>query len=47
MLRERADIDPSRLGPVIDPAALGLVNSAWRNTCVEDWDAEGRMPTAT
>src|SRR5260370_13748406 len=43
MLRERADIDPSRLGPVIDLAALGLVNSAWRNTCVEDWHAEGRM----
>lgn len=28
MLRERAGIDPGRLGPVIDLAALGLVNSA-------------------
>lgn len=43
MLRERGGIDPGRLGPVIDLAALGLVNSAWRNTCVEDWHAEGRM----
>lgn len=23
--------------------ALGLVSSAWRNTCVEDWHAEGRL----
>lgn len=43
MLRERAGIDPGRLGPVIDLAALGLVNSAWRNTCVEHWHAGGRM----
>jgi hypothetical protein len=43
MLREKGGIDPGRLGPVIDLAALGLVNSAWRNTCVEDWHAEGRM----
>lgn len=43
LLHERGGIDPSRLGPVIDLAALGLVNSAWRNTCVEDWHAEGRI----
>ena len=43
MLLERGGIDPGRLGPVIDLAALGLVNSAWRNTCVEDWHAEARM----
>jgi len=43
MLRERGGIDPCRLGPVADLAALGLVNSAWRNTCVEDWHAEGRV----
>ena len=23
--------------------AIGLVNGAWRNTCVENWHAEGRM----
>ena len=36
-----------RLGrPRSRTAALhwqGLVNSAWRNTCVEDWHAEGGM----
>lgn len=43
MLRDRGGIDPDRLGPVVDLAALGMVNNAWRNTCVEDWHAEGRM----
>jgi hypothetical protein len=45
MLRKcgRGGIDPDRLGTVVDLAALGLVNSAWRNTCVEDWHAEGRV----
>ena len=32
-----------RLGPIIDLAALGLVNASWRHTCVEDWHAGGRM----
>jgi hypothetical protein len=31
---------------VIDLAALGLINSAWRNTRVEDWNAEARMAAA-
>jgi hypothetical protein len=26
-----------------DLAAIGLVNGAWRNTCVENWRAEGRL----
>jgi hypothetical protein len=43
MLREQGGIDPGMLGPVIDLAALGLVNAAWRNPCVEDWHAGGRM----
>lgn len=43
LLRERGGIDPGALGPVLDLAALGLVNGAWRNTCVENWHAEGRM----
>lgn len=42
-LRDRGGIDPDVLGPVMDLAALGLVNSAWRNTCVENWHAGGRM----
>jgi hypothetical protein len=43
VLRERAGIDPGNVGQVADLAAIGLVNGAWRNTCVEDWHAEGRM----
>lgn len=43
LLRERAGIDPGKVGPVADLAAIGLVNGAWRNTCVENWHAEGRM----
>jgi hypothetical protein len=43
LLRERAGIDPGKVGPVVDLAAIGLVNGAWRNTCVENWHAEGRI----
>lgn len=43
LLRERVGIDPRKVGPVVDLAAIGLVNGAWRNTCVENWHAEGRI----
>ncbi len=43
LLRERVGIDPGRVGPVVDLAAIGLVNGAWRNTCVERWHAAGRL----
>lgn len=43
LLRERVGIDPGMLGSLVDLAAMGLVNGAWRNTCVENWHAEGRM----
>jgi hypothetical protein len=43
VLRERGRIDSDRIGPVLDLAAMGLVNGAWRNTCVEDWHATGRL----
>ena len=43
LLRDRAGIDPGTLGPVLDLAAIGLVNGTWRNTCVESWHVEGRM----
>ena len=36
VLRDKVGIDPRRLAPVLDLAALGLVNMAWRNTVVED-----------
>lgn len=35
--------DPGSMASVLDLAALGLTNGAWRNTCVEDWHAEGRL----
>ena len=35
LLRERG-IDQSKVGPVLDLAAIGLVNGAWRNTCVAE-----------
>ena len=43
LLRERAGIDLGNAGPLADLAAIGLVNGAWRNTCVENWHAEGRL----
>ena len=43
LLRKRVGIDPRKVGPVVDLAAIGLVNGAWRNTCVESWHAEGRL----
>ena len=39
MLRYQVGIDPDRLGSVLDLAAVGIVNSAWRNSPVEDWHA--------
>lgn len=39
VIRERADVDPNNLRPVIDLLSLSMVNGAWRNTCVENWHA--------
>jgi len=43
VLRDNVGVDPTQLRPILRLAALGMVNSAWRNTCVEDWHAEGRL----
>jgi hypothetical protein len=32
-------VDPDRLGQVLDLAVVGIVNSAWRNSVVENWHA--------
>jgi hypothetical protein len=32
LLRDCVGIDPGKVGPVVDLAAIGLVNGAWRNT---------------
>jgi hypothetical protein len=31
------------VGQLADLTAIGLVNGAWRNTCVENWHVAGRM----
>jgi hypothetical protein len=46
LLRDRVSVDPEKKRPVVDLAALGLVNSAWRNSPVEDWHADGRLSDA-
>ena len=43
ILRDQVGIDPRSLRSVLRLTALGLVHSAWRNTRVEDWHAEGRL----
>jgi hypothetical protein len=41
ILRRQVGVDPDRLGQVLDLAAVGIVNSVWRNGPVEDWHAGG------
>jgi hypothetical protein len=43
LLRERGGIDPGVAGSVLELTAIGLVNWAWRNTCVENWHVDGRL----
>lgn len=43
ILRDQVGVDPRQLSVLLELTALGLVNSAWRNTAVENWHAEGRI----
>ncbi len=43
VLRDQVQIDPDNLGAVLDLAAVGIVNGAWRNSPVEDWHGQGRL----
>jgi len=43
ILRDQVRVNPRRLRGILELTALGLVNSAWRNTAVENWHAEGRL----
>ena len=43
MLRHQVGIDPAHVGEVLDLAAVGFVNSAWRNSPVENWHANGGL----
>ncbi|MGY5013288.1 hypothetical protein ACWCY6_35265 [Streptomyces sp. 900105755] len=42
-LREKAGVDPSHLPTLLDLVAIGVTNGAWRNSCIENWHAEGRL----
>ncbi|MFI6694580.1 hypothetical protein ACIBLA_23025 [Streptomyces sp. NPDC050433] len=42
-LRTKANVDPDNLATLLDLVAIGITNSTWRNSCVENWHAEGRL----
>ncbi|WP_328582909.1 hypothetical protein [Streptomyces sp. NBC_00370] len=42
-LRSKAGVDPSHLATLLDLVAIGITNGTWRNSCVENWHAEGRL----
>lgn len=42
-LRTKADVDPDNLATLLNLVAIGITNSTWRNSCVENWHAEGRL----
>ncbi|MFC5662947.1 hypothetical protein ACFP3U_08105 [Kitasatospora misakiensis] len=39
----KAGVDPADLAALLDVLAIGITNGAWRNSCVENWHAEGRL----
>ncbi|CAM5397949.1 hypothetical protein AB0F92_15970 [Kitasatospora aureofaciens] len=39
----KAGTDPADLAALLDVLAIGITNGAWRNSCVENWHAEGRL----
>ncbi|MFD4696548.1 hypothetical protein [Streptomyces niveus] len=42
-LRAKINFEPDDLGTLLDLVAIGITNSTWRNSCVENWHAEGRL----
>lgn len=43
MLRDQVGTDPDDLATLLSLVAIGIVNGSWRNSCVENWHAEGRL----
>jgi hypothetical protein len=43
ILRDQVGVDPFHLTAILELTPLGVINSAWRNTVVENWHAEGRV----
>ncbi|MEV8397249.1 hypothetical protein [Streptomyces niveus] len=42
-LRAKVNFEPDDLGTLLDLVAIGITNGTWRNSCVENWHAEGRL----
>jgi hypothetical protein len=43
LFRDNLAVDPDDVGVVLDLAAIGITNGAWRNSPVERWHGEGRI----
>ncbi|GAA0402720.1 hypothetical protein [Streptomyces luteireticuli] len=43
VLRTQVGVDPADLPSLLSLLALGITNGSWRNSCVENWHAEGRL----
>jgi hypothetical protein len=43
LLREHVGVDPDDAEVILDLAAIGTTNGAWRNSPLEDWHGEGRI----
>lgn len=43
LLGTKANVEPDNLATLLDLVAIGITNGTWRNSCVEDWHAEGRL----
>jgi hypothetical protein len=42
-IRSKVAVDPNNLDSLLDLVAIGITNGAWRNSCIENWHAEGRL----
>jgi hypothetical protein len=42
-LRTKATVEPDNLATLLDLVAIGITNGTWRNSCIENWHAEGRL----
>jgi hypothetical protein len=43
LLRQEVGVDPNDAAVILNLAAIGITNGAWRNSQVEDWHGDGRI----
>jgi hypothetical protein len=43
LLRDHVGVDPNDAAVILDLAAIGITNGAWRNSPLEDWHGAGRI----